>query len=178
MNKKVLLSTVFLFVMVWSVLLLPVAFAAKGGKKGEPRYNVIIFDDLEGFRDNAIYGTQLNGATYTFLKPIVYTSPLYHDEVVLTDQTFRNQIAFYRGHQGCRITVRYNPGEETERLIFIFVYDADVIRYKQGENKHDIADVYFEDLAIIRETTSNDYPTMWEALRTTLTFTIYYDLIE
>ena len=178
MNRKFLLSTLFLFVMVSSVLSISVAFAAKGGKKGEPRYDVTIFEDIDGFRKDAIYHLQLNGATYTLLKPIEYESPIYGDQVVLTKKTFRGQIAFYKGHQACRITVRYDPDGETERLIFIYVYDAKVIRYKRGENKGDIADVYVNDLAIIRETTPDAYPTMWEVYRTTLTFTIYYDLIE
>lgn len=175
--------------MASSILTIPIAVAGKGGKgkpKGEPRYDVLITGDIVGFRENAIYGTQLNGATKTFVKPIEYISPIDGELIVLTDKTYPvGQIAFYKGHQYCRITVYYDM-ELPYRVIHIFVYDAEVIRYKHGDQKGDIENVYdgvppyiiVQELVIEEDGNGGSETKATFELPIALEFTIYYDLIE
>jgi len=172
---------------VSSILTIPIAVAGKGGKgkpKGEPRYDVLITGDIVGFRENAIYGTQLNGATKTFVKPIEYDSLIDGERIVLTGKTYPvGQIAFYKGHKYCRISVYYDM-ELPYRVIHIFIYDAEVIRYKHGDLKGDIKDVYdgvppyikVQETKIFGDNGGSETKTY--ELPIPLKFTIHYNLIE
>jgi len=140
MHKKQFFCTLVLLVVVSSIMTLPLAIAGKGSK-GEPRYNVEISGNIVGSRYNAIYGTQLNGATFQFDESTTFESRIDPPVIITLQGPYTGQFAFYQGHQYCRIRITYE-GAPRYRIIHIFVYDGEVIRYNKGDQKCDITNIY------------------------------------